>query len=70
MYGYIYKTINLINNKIYVGQHKCNVFEPDVYIGSGTLLRRAIQKYGTENFKNELLCECFSQQELDDQEIY
>lgn len=69
MFGYIYKTTNLINGKIYVGQHKANSFEPDIYIGSGTLFRRAVNKYGAENFKNELICECISQKDMDDKEI-
>ena len=33
MYGYVYKTTNLVNHKIYIGQHKSNKFEPDKYIG-------------------------------------
>lgn len=35
MYGYIYKTTNLLNKKIYIGQHKCRVFDSDYY-GSGS----------------------------------
>lgn len=60
MYGYIYLTTNLINGKIYVGQHKAEKFE-NSYKGSGTLLRRAFKEYGEENFKVELLewCETF-----------
>jgi len=39
----IYKTINLINNKSYIGKdHKNN---PE-YLGSGKLLKHAIKKYG------------------------
>lgn len=48
----IYKTINLINNKIYVGQDTRN--NPK-YLGSGNLLKNAIKKYGIENFKKEIL---------------
>lgn len=70
MYGYIYITTNLVNNKIYIGQHKASKFEPDKYIGSGTLLAEAIKKYGIQNFKNELLCECRSQEELNEKEVY
>lgn len=70
MYGYIYITTNIINNKIYVGQHTAKMFEPEKYIGSGLELLRAIEKYGKENFKNELLCECFSREELDEKEKY
>ena len=46
MFGYIYKTTNLINNKIYIGQHKSEKFEPNKYIGSGVVLLKAINKYG------------------------
>ena len=31
MYGYIYKTTNLINKKIYIGQRK-GKFNPDIMV--------------------------------------
>ncbi len=50
----VYKTTNLINNKIYVGAHKCK--DPnDRYIGSGAILKRSIKKYGRSNFIKEVL---------------
>lgn len=49
----IYKITNLINNKIYIGKHNRN--DLGYYFGSGTLLKRAIKKYGKENFKIEIL---------------
>lgn len=49
MYGYIYKTTNLINGKVYIGQKK-GVFKK-IYLGSGLYLRRAVKKYGEQNFK-------------------
>ena len=61
-YGYIYKSTNLINNKIYIGQKKGN-FNP-TYFGSGTLLRRALLKHGTENFKIEFLVYAKDKEEL------
>lgn len=70
MYGYIYLTTNLINNKKYIGKHKSNIFEPDKYMGSGKYLNFAFKKYGKENFKCSLLEECFSNKELNDKEIY
>lgn len=70
MYGYIYKTTNIINNKVYIGQHIAEQFEPEKYIGSGLVLLRAIDKYGKDNFKCELLCKCYSREELNTQEIY
>lgn len=45
MYGYIYQTTNLINNKIYIGQHHSDVFD-ESYKGSRKLILRAIKKYG------------------------
>ena len=63
----IYKTTNLVNGKIYVGQDRNN--NPDYY-GSGKLLKRAISKYGKTNFKKEVLEECTSTTELDIQEVY
>lgn len=68
MYGYIYKTTNLKNNKIYIGQHISSNFD-DSYKGSGTMLRKALNKYGESNFKVELLEKCYSQKQLDELEI-
>lgn len=70
MYGYIYKTINLINNKMYIGKHRATVFEPNRYIGSGPILMKAIKKYGKENFKCELIEWCETKQQLDEREQY
>lgn len=63
----IYKTTNLINNKIYIGQDKNN--DPD-YLGSGNLIKKAIKKYGKENFSKEILCECNTIDELNDKERF
>ncbi len=64
--GVIYKTTNLINNKIYIGQDKNN---NPAYIGSGTYIKRSIEKYGRENFIKEILEHC-DDIELNDKEIY
>lgn len=48
----IYKTINLINGKWYIGRDSND--NPN-YLGSGKLLKRAIEKYGKENFKKEII---------------
>ena len=75
MYGYIYKITNDINNKIYIGQKKCkkeNMTEEDMlndgYMGSGKILKQAIEKRGIENFTKEIICVCDTKEELDETE--
>ena len=70
MYGYIYKTTNVITNKIYVGQKKSDVFLGEEYLGSGTRLWSSIQYHGKENFKVELLDTAESKEKLDKKEIF
>lgn len=70
MYGYIYKTTNLITNKIYVGQKHSNVFLGERYLGSGKKLKDSIAHYGKENFKAELIEEIDSELLMDEREIY
>jgi len=54
MYNILYETTNLANNKIYIGVHCTDDLE-DGYFGSGTVLRRAIKKYGLASFKRRIL---------------
>jgi hypothetical protein len=68
LYYAIYKTINLINGKEYVGFHGIknlqdlkyekskngSIFE-DGYLGSGKLMKQALEKYGPLNMSQELL---------------
>lgn len=55
MKHYIYKTTNLITKKYYIGKHSSQNIENDHYLGSGSLLKRAIKKYGKHNFKKQIL---------------
>ena len=69
MFGYIYKTTNMKNNKIYVGKKHKSFFVDD-YFGSGVLINKAINKYGENNFKVELIDSAESLEELNEKEIY
>lgn len=75
MYGIIYRIVNRINGKLYVGQtvqslkarwkeHRNDVKRYDYPI------YRAIRKYGIENFYPEQLDTANDQEELDLKEIY
>lgn len=57
-YYLVYQINNKLNNKIYIG---CHVTEniKDKYMGSGTLIRKAIKQYGMENFDKSILY-CFN----------
>ena len=70
MYGYIYITTNLINGKKYIGQHKAKKRLSVVYKGSGILIKKALEKYGSENFTCELIEWCNSKEALNDREIF
>lgn len=50
----IYKIINKVNNKFYIGYHQTEKMN-DGYMGSGTIIQRAIKKYGVENFDKYIL---------------
>jgi group I intron endonuclease len=64
---YVYKTTNLINGKIYVGQLS-RIDES--YRGSGTILRSAIEKYGKQNFIRETIEVCRTRDEMNERERY
>jgi len=71
LYGLIYKTTNIINNKIYIGQTtNIDKWNKGYYKGSGEALVLAILKYGKQNFKSEFICYANSQLELDDLETF
>lgn len=70
-YGFIYLTTNNIDNKKYIGQKNYDSQGKwKRYLGSGIHLKRAIDKYGRENFSREIIEECKTKEELDRREIY
>lgn len=65
----IYQTINIVNNKIYIGRHReenldvfsgyigcgVNINYPSTYMNPYTAFQYAVKKYGTSNFKRSIL---------------
>lgn len=69
----IYKIVNKLNNKIYIGKSK-NIEtrikrHKNDYKWTNTYLYYAMRKYGVENFDFEIVEEC-NESELNDREIY
>lgn len=64
---YIYKIINKINGKWYIG--KTNGRDPS-YMGSGKILKHAYKKHGLENFEKVILETCSTEEELNLREIH
>lgn len=61
-YNIVYLIVNKVNNKIYIGKHTTD--NPyDDYMGSGKYIKRAIKKYGIENFK-KIIIDCLATEEL------
>ncbi len=52
---YVYKITNLINGRWYIGKRRSKNPFNDKYMGSGKLIKLAIQKYGISNFKKEII---------------
>lgn len=63
-YGFIYITINMINGKRYIGQ-KMFREKWNGYLGSGIYFKKAIRKYGRENFYRDIVDIAYSKEELD-----
>lgn len=65
---HIYKTTNIINGKIYVGQH---IGMNKNYLGSGNVIKQAIKKYGKYNFIKEIIEDNIENEDvLNEREIY
>lgn len=67
MFYTIYQITNLINGKTYIGKHQTKDLN-DGYLGSGKLIKRAIEKYGKENFYKTILCIFTTEEEMDAKE--
>lgn len=50
----VYRTVNKINQKKYIGIHKCEDYD-DGYMGSGTVFKSALAKYGKASFYRHIL---------------
>jgi group I intron endonuclease len=74
--GLIYKATNKINGKSYVGQtihsmeKRMGEHLSGASNGSISYFHKSIRKYGKENFKWEVLCECNDIDELNEMEKY
>lgn len=56
-YHFVYETTCLVTGKRYIGKHSTNNIN-DGYLGSGAILKKAIAKYGQENFNRVILKFC------------
>lgn len=64
-YGFVYIVTNLTNGKRYVGQRKFdNRGKWKSYMGSGTEIKMAIDKYGKKNFKRDIVYVAYNFEEL------
>ncbi len=60
----VYKLTNTINNKVYFGYTGATLnvrFSGHRTEPRNTIISRSIRKYGSENFKKEIICECEAQ---------
>ena len=71
MNHYVYEITNLVNGMKYIGKRtwKCEI-ENDGYMGSSDILRRAIKKYGINNFKKDIIFICNTEEEAYKKEEY
>lgn len=67
-YGYIYITTNMNNGIKYIGMKRLEDNHEN-YLGSGIALKKAIKKYGVENFFKEIVAFATTEEELINLEI-
>lgn len=76
IYGVIYCITNIINNKKYIGQTIRDLsIRKREHIGqsnngSDLAIHQAIRKYGENNFEWSIIDQAYSQEDLDNKEIY
>jgi group I intron endonuclease len=70
VFGYIYLTTNLLSGKRYIGRKKSSEFLGNAYLGSGNHLRRAVNKFGKENFSVSMIEAVYSEEDLYSREEY
>jgi group I intron endonuclease len=68
-YFIVYKTINITNDKIYIGKRYTKNLN-DGYLGSGIHIKRAVKKYGKNNFYREIVEFCKNKRQLNEREIF
>lgn len=69
----IYKIINKVNEKVYIGQTIRDIkvrWKNHCYQNSGSILKKAIDKYGKHNFKVKIIAKCNSIEEMNHRETY
>lgn len=73
-FGIIYKAKNVITNMCYVGQTtrplNTRKYQHINCKGKTYYFQKDIKKYGKDNFKWEIICECNSIEELNEKEVY
>ncbi len=74
IYGYVYLIVDNLTYRTYIGQHRFSKRQAcwleDSYMGSGLHLKNAQKKYGIEHFEKFLIQYCYSEEELDKQELF
>ena len=63
----VYRITNTINGRYYIGAHSTDDINDD-YMGSGELIKKAIEKYAVSSFIKEVLFEAASAQEMYEKE--